>query len=98
MSFKSICLSTLSIFALAACGRDTPPSENNPADIIVFGGPIYTALHADPMIEAVAVDDGKIVGVGAFADLLTQYGDGAQQLNLNGAALSRALQMRMRTF
>lgn len=86
MSIKSVSLSALSIFLLGACSADSS-SKSDPADMIIFGGPIYTALYTEPMVEAVAVDEGKIVGVGAFADLLTQYGDGAQQINLEGAAL-----------
>jgi len=82
--FFSTCLGA----SLIAC---QPASEsntaNNPADMIIFGGPIYTVLDDTPMVEAVAVDDGKVVAIGALVDLLAEYGDGAEQLSLGGAAL-----------
>lgn len=73
---------------LSACTPSSPPpSEIDAADMIIFGGPIYTGLDHSPKAEAIAVDEGKIVAVGAFADILTQHGDGAKQISLDGAAL-----------
>jgi len=81
-------LSLLALSALMACQDTTPPSSAaNPADMIFFGGPIYTGVDNAPTVEALAVDDGKIVAVGALADILTEFGDGAQQVSLDGAAL-----------
>ena len=73
---------------LAACSPSSQtPTDIDAADMIIFGGPIYTGVNNAPMAEAVAVDDGKIIAVGAFADILTQHGDGAKQISLDGAAL-----------
>lgn len=81
-------LSLLALSALTACQDATPLSSAvNPADMIIFGGPIYTGVDNAPTAEALAVDDGKIVAVGALADILTEFGDGAQQVSLDGAAL-----------
>ena len=41
----------------------------NPADALFFGGPVLTMDDAQPNVEAVAVDDGIIVGVGSRAEL-----------------------------
>lgn len=61
-----------SVFALilALCvGCSSSPDAANTADVIYFGGPIVTVNDAQPTAEAVAVKDGKILMVGARADL-----------------------------
>ena len=84
---RGFMLSVLAACTLMACQPNKAPVNADPADMIIFGGPIYTALDNAPMAEAIAIDDGEIVAVGSLVDLLTEYGDGAKQLSLNGAAL-----------
>jgi predicted amidohydrolase YtcJ len=52
--------------ALVGC---TGPSPEKAADTIYVGGTIVTVNDAQPKVEAVAVKDGKILAVGARADV-----------------------------
>jgi len=56
----------LAIIAIAGCTRPLP---RDAADTIYYGGPIVTINDAQPTAEALAVKDGKIVAVGARADV-----------------------------
>lgn len=57
------------------------------ADLVIYGGPIYTAEDAAPTAEAVAVRDGRIVYVGARSGLGAFAGEGTARIDLQGAAL-----------
>ncbi|MGM8933326.1 amidohydrolase [Pseudomonas neustonica] len=60
----------------------------NPADALLFGGPILTMDDAQPNVEAVAVDDGIIVGVGSRAELEADFlGPETQLHDLQGRTL-----------
>ncbi|ROZ85673.1 amidohydrolase [Pseudomonas neustonica] len=60
----------------------------NPADAFFFGGPILTMDDAQPNVEAVAVDDGIIVGVGSRAELEADFlGPETQLHDLKGRTL-----------
>lgn len=62
------------------------PALAQPADLVVWGGPVYT--NATPATaEAVAVKDGKIVFVGSRAAAQTHLGNATTVVDLNGAAL-----------
>jgi hypothetical protein len=67
--------------ATAACAA--PPQ----ADLILWGGPIYTADDAHPRVEAVAVRAGRIVWAGDRAGAEALKGRGSQVIDLQGAAL-----------
>ena len=72
-------LGQLSFAALAAaCTR--PAST---PDLLIFGGPIYTGVAANPRVEALRVSDGRVVFAGALADARSA---GVQELDLGGAA------------
>jgi len=58
-----------------------------PADLVIWGGPIYTALDARPKVEAVAVSAGKIAFVGDTAGAKALVGPKTQVIDLKGAAL-----------
>lgn len=65
---------------LAGCSR----APNTP-DLLIFGGPIYTGVAAQPRVEALRVSGGRI----AFAGPLDEARTGArnlQEINLAGAA------------
>ncbi len=84
-------LSLLALSVLTAC-QDFAQSDRKArfeksASLVIYGGPIYTAVDAAPMAEAVAVKNGKIIAVGPEDDILGQYGDLAVRYNLGGAAL-----------
>ena len=60
----------------------------NPADALFFGGPVLTMDDAQPNVEAVAVDDGIIVGVGSRAELEADFlGPETQLHDLKGRTL-----------
>ncbi|MCK5576506.1 MAG: amidohydrolase, partial [Sphingomonadales bacterium] len=79
-SFAVLC----SVFLLSSCGEADTSSS---ADMVVFGGPIYTANDAMPTAEAVAVKDGRIVYVGDVAGLDAFKGKGTDVIDLEGAAM-----------
>ncbi|MEJ2400119.1 MAG: amidohydrolase [Xanthomonadales bacterium] len=57
------------------------------ADALYSGGPILTMNDAAPRAEAVAVKDGRILAVGALADLEAHRGDATRRVDLAGQAL-----------
>lgn len=64
----------------------TDPTSNT-ADLVIWGGPIYTADDSRPQAEAVAVKDGKFIFVGARAGAEALVGQDTTVLSLDGAAL-----------
>ena len=58
-----------------------------PADMVIWGGPIYTAVDARPKVEAVAVAAGKIAFVGDRAGAKALVGPKTKVIDLKGAAL-----------
>ena len=88
--------------ALAACGGGEPasqtPAESQTsarsdtdgvpaADLVFFGGPIHTANDARPAVEAVAVQDGRIVFAGPRPGLDMWVGQDTRIVDLQGAAM-----------
>ena len=58
------------------------------ADTIFLGGPIVTVNAKNEEVEAIAVKDGKIVAVGAQAEIKSKWSDPKTQLiDLNGLNL-----------
>jgi len=70
---------TLTAFPAAAA----PP----PADLVIWGGPIYTAVDAHPKVEAVAVSHGRIAFAGGKAGAKALVGPKTRVIDLAGAAL-----------
>ena len=58
-----------SIAATLACDREPAPAAQQSADTIYTEGDIVTVNDAQPTAEALAVKDGKILTVGARADV-----------------------------
>lgn len=54
------------------------------ADLVVTHGTIYTMDPGRPVVEAVAIGDGRIVTMGADADVRPLVGRGSQVLDLKG--------------
>lgn len=71
--------------ALASCGQgaDTVPA----ADLLLTNARVYTVEKDQPWAEAVAVDDGRIVAVGAAKDLARYKGEGTRVVDLGGRLL-----------
>ncbi len=68
--------------AVAACTVPEVPEE--PAEIVLRGGGIYTADAARTRAEALAVRDGEIVAVGRDAEVSRFIGDGTRVVDLTG--------------
>ncbi|HRX38973.1 MAG TPA: amidohydrolase [Parvularculaceae bacterium] len=84
--FTNLAVLTLAGIALAACARESAPAPAG-ADTVFFGGPIYTALDAEPTIEAVAVKGGVIEAAGARAEIDKLIGPSTRIIDLKGAAM-----------
>jgi hypothetical protein len=70
---------------LTACADVTP---TNPADTIYIGGNIITINDDQPIVEALAVKDGKIVALGQRAEIEnTNKGVDTKVVDLNGKTL-----------
>ena len=70
-----------------AAALSTPSFAQDIADTIYSGGPILTMNDASPRAEAVAVKEGRIIAVGALADMLALQGDATEVFDLDGRAL-----------
>lgn len=58
-----------------------------PADAIYHGGDVVTIVDRNPIAEAVAIRDGKIIAVGTKDDVLKHKGESTKLINLGGGAL-----------
>jgi predicted amidohydrolase YtcJ len=67
-------------------------AQARPATLLVHGGPIYTVNPAQPVVEAVAVRDDRIVGVGSWAEIRRLEGPSTMVLDLDGATLVPGLE------
>jgi len=82
-SFAWLCTAAL---LAAACA---PPGPSVVADAIYVGGPIVTVNDAQPDAEALAVKDGKILAVGARADIEKAHkGSTTKVVDLGGRTLA----------
>ncbi|MDW4499262.1 amidohydrolase [Sulfitobacter sp. D35] len=57
------------------------------ADTIYSGGPILTIEESAPTAEAVAVKDGRILGVGDLSAMLAHQGEATEMFDLDGRAM-----------
>ena len=71
------------LLAAASLGAARPPA----ADLVLWGGPIYTADDAHPKAEAVAVSHGRIAYVGGKAGAQARVGSRTRVIDLHGATL-----------
>ena len=62
---KNIYLTAVTMLLVTACGKNGVTSDDSKNNWCVSGGPIYTAIDANPTLEAVAVKDGVITYAGA---------------------------------
>lgn len=89
MGRKSLMIAKISRFAALASAvlAANPVAAQVIADTIYSGGPIITINDRLPTAEAVAVDDGRILGVGALADIAIHQGDTTELFDLDGHAM-----------
>jgi len=59
-----------------------------PADLLIYGGTIYTVEDARPQVEAVAVRDGRIVFAGTMKDAEAWTDDKTGRLDLQGKTMT----------
>lgn len=77
-----------SISALAgAFALFAVPALAQPADLVIWGGPIHTGADKAPQAEAVAVSGGRIAYVGPRAGAQARVGPMTRVVDLKGAAL-----------
>jgi predicted amidohydrolase YtcJ len=69
--------------SLAACIR----AVEEPADVIVVGGTIYTADSAHWTVEAIAATQGRVVFAGSRRDVMAYRGDSTRVEDVNGATV-----------
>lgn len=72
---------------LIACLLMVSPAMGQVADQIWSGGPVVTINDAQPVAQAVAVKDGRILAVGSSEDLQKHRGDQTQMMDLKGRAM-----------
>jgi predicted amidohydrolase YtcJ len=82
MKLTLYCLCLLSI-AVISC-----KPHQLPADLLVYGGTIYTVEDTQPQVEAVAVRDGRIVFAGAMKDAEAWTGEKTERLDLQGKTMT----------
>jgi hypothetical protein len=78
---------TLAIAATLALAAPAKGAAAAPADLVIWGGPIYTAVDAAPKAEAVAVSQGRIAFVGGKTGAQALVGPKTRVIDLKGAAL-----------
>src|SRR5215813_10823797 len=81
-SLPVLLLSSLSA-ALVACASTSPPAAGN-ADTVYVNGKIVTVDKSFSIAQAVAVKDGKFVGVGSSDDMRKLAGSGTRVVDLKG--------------
>ena len=65
--------------------------ESNKADLIIENGIIYTMNDLNPLIEAVAIKNGKIIGIGSKNDIKPFKSKNTKILDLEGYTMTPGL-------
>ncbi|MFV0887362.1 amidohydrolase [Metapseudomonas otitidis] len=61
------------------------------ADMVLLNGKVFTADKARPMVQAIAVENGKVLAVGSDAEISALADAGTQRIDLDGKALMPGL-------
>ena len=83
----SICLTTAAFVQEVESVAPPTLQNNTVADMVIWGGPIYTADDDNPMAEAVAIKGGRFVYVGNKADANALTGTQTMVIDLAGSTL-----------
>lgn len=73
---------TLATFFLSSC------SKKEPADLVIKGGTIYTVNETQPIVEAVAVKDSRIIAMGTAAEIEDYIGEKTDVVDLQGKTMT----------
>jgi hypothetical protein len=65
--------------------------ESNKADLIIENGNIYTMNDLNPLVEAVAVKNGKIIGIGSKYSIESFRTENTETLDLRGSTMTPGL-------
>lgn len=63
-------------------------SKKESADLIITNGKIYTVDEANPIVEAVAVKDGKILALGSSSEIADYISEVTQLVDLTGRTMT----------
>ncbi len=63
-------------------------SKQEPADLIISNGKIYTVNDQQPLVEAVAIKGSKIVAIGSMAEVEKYKGDQTELIDLQGKTMT----------
>ncbi|SIN95413.1 amidohydrolase [Algoriphagus halophilus] len=63
-------------------------SKKESADLILTNGKIYTVDEANPIVEAVAVKDGKILALGSSSEMADYISEATQLVDLTGRTMT----------
>ena len=85
--FKTTSSALGALLLITGCAKCASALAAATADTIYTGGEIITINDAAPYAEALAVKDGKILAVGAKADVLKTKGDATKLIDLGGKTL-----------
>lgn len=72
------------LLVVGACSDSGPPSEQ-PADLVLLNGRIYTVESTQPWVEAVAIRQGKYQFVGSSEEAARYIGESTRVIELLGA-------------
>lgn len=75
-----------SLLILLACFAGCKKSV--PADLVIYGGPIYTVNDNAPLAEAIAVSGNRITFVGSRTEVLKLIDDNTRVVDLQGRAMT----------
>ena len=78
----------LILFSIVLASSACTVKEEQIADKIFFNGTIYTVVNANPMVEALAVKDGRILSVGDLNSIKNLKGDSTVMVDLKGNTLT----------
>ncbi|MGH7444862.1 MAG: amidohydrolase, partial [Longimicrobiales bacterium] len=73
-----------SLLAALACMAATVPASAQQADLILTGGTVWTGVVGAPPLQAVAIEDGRITGVGSDAEVRAFAGAATREIALDG--------------
>jgi len=85
LNYILLLCTSLTVF-LFSCQNE----PQNPADMVISGGTIYT-VSGEGKAEAVVVDEGKIVFAGSEAEAKTRIGESTQVIDLAGKTMTPGL-------
>src|SRR3569623_320686 len=78
--------SAASLYALSATAAIAQPAGSS-ADMIFFGGPIHTMVGDHDLVEALAVQGGRIVAVGRKDAVMARRGADTKLIDLAGRTM-----------